>query len=135
MTADQVFQSPQFASLPEQRRVFFKAYVVDWDKIAAAKVAWQCKDDRSATSQADRALRHPQIAGLIAMIDPTKSRMTKDEALEIAAKHARTADKAADALRCLQLIGEWEGWSVTPPSKPDDPDDIYTQAEKLEPKS
>jgi len=86
MVASEVFHSPQFAQLSEQQRAFVKAMCENgWDKISAAHTAWACKDDKSAAAMADRALRNPRISQIIALIDPAKSRMTKDEALQLAA--------------------------------------------------
>jgi hypothetical protein len=139
MKFSDVSKSPQFAQLSEQQRTFISELCSNgWDKVAAAKVAWGHKDDESAVSQANRAMRNPRVAALLALIDPTKSRMTKDEALQLAAKHARTAEKPADAIKCLQLIGEWEGWSVEPPpggSPSDDARTIYDMADEIERKS
>jgi len=98
-------------------------------------VAWKCKDDKSASAQADRALRNERVRELVALIDPAKSDMTLEEAFQLLAKHARTADKAADAIKCLQLIGEWRGWSKdvrvdsTAVAKEKS---IYEQAEELD---
>lgn len=133
MVASQVFESPQFAQLSEQQRTFLQEMCRNgWDKLAAANTAWKCKDNKSAEAQANRALRHPVISALIALIDPSKSRMTKDEALQIAAKHARSCEDASDAIKCLQLIGKWEGWENDPaPPIPGTPKDIYAEAEML----
>lgn len=134
MTGPEVFQSPQFAQLSIQQRTFLKEMCSNgWDKLEAAKKAWNCKNENSANAQANRAMRHPVISQLIALIDPAKSRMTKDEALQLAAKHARTATEVADVVKCLQLIDKWEGWSAAPP--PPDPaesGDIYKMAEAIE---
>ena len=137
MDAPTVFKSPQFAQLSEQQRKFIQALCDNgWDEIAAANAAWACKDANSARTLANRAMRNPRIAQIIALIDPAKSRMTKDEALQLVAKHARTATKPADAIKCLQLLGQWEGWSIEPQTTPDgSPRDLYAEADELERKS
>jgi hypothetical protein len=134
MTSEQVFSSPQFQKLSEQQRVFLKALVENgWDKIDAAHKAWAATSDASAQAMANRALSNPRISAIVALIDPAKSRMTKDEALMLAAKHARTATKASEALKALELIAEWEGWTTEPGSPAVSSEgSIYDQAAALE---
>jgi len=135
MTADQVFASPQFQKLSKEQRAFLKALVENgWDKLDAAYKAWNPGSDASALAMADRALRNPRVAAIVALIDPAKCRMTKEEALEIAAKHARSATKASDALKALEFVAELEGWVTERPqsSTSAEPRNIYEEAAALE---
>jgi hypothetical protein len=135
VTADQVFASPQFQKLSEQQRVFLKALVENgWDKLDAAYKAWKPTSDASAMAMANRALSNPRVSSLVTLIDPSKSRMTKEEALEIAAKHARSATKASDALKALEFVAELEGWTTDAPRSSSDSSEgsIYDQAAALE---
>jgi hypothetical protein len=134
MLATDVFKSPQFQKLSPQQRVFIETLVENgWDKLAAAHTAWQCKDDTSASAMAATAMRNPKIGAIIALIDPAKSRMTREEALELAAKHARTAAKPAESLKALEMIARWEGWDAETPRITSSPEgSIYDQAAALE---
>ena len=134
MLASEVFKSPQFQKLSDQQRTFLQTIVENgWDKLSAAHKAWKCNSDDSALAMANRTMSNPRVASLIALIDPAKSRMTREEALEIAAKHARTATKAVEALKALELIAEWEGWGLGKPNAPAVPEgSIYEQAAALE---
>jgi isopropylmalate/homocitrate/citramalate synthase len=135
LTFEEVAKSPQFNKLSVQQRKFIEELCTNgWDRIDAARVAYpNCSTEASLAAAANKVMRNEQVKAVIALIDPTKVRMTREEALEIAAKHVRAAEKPADAFKGLELIAEWEGWAHAPTTAPTESGetDIYEQAEKL----
>jgi hypothetical protein len=135
MTPDEIRSHALFGKLTEKQKVFVNELMVNGnDKIDAASKAWACKNEESARTQANRALKHEGIAFLVEQYfgkDPTRERFTKEGALEFASSKARMTEDPKIALDYLRLVVQMEGWLVKPadnelPKTPNDGNAEFT---------
>ena len=143
MTLSDVVANPLYSRLTQQQQAFVTAICTNGnDKLAAAKTAWACSDDKSAATMANRALRKPAIAKLVGIYFGERvERITREELLGHLAKRATDANRDDTAFKYFELIAKIEGW-LTKPAENDEnglPDagegsqqSIYDLADEIE---
>lgn len=118
MTPDEIRSHTLYQKLAPKQQAFVDELLKNGnDKVKAATVAWTCKSEDSARSQANRALKHEGIAFLVEQYfgkDPNRERFTRESALEFASAKARGAGDDKLALEFLKLIVQMNGWLVKP---------------------
>lgn len=122
MTAAEVFADPAFLRLSDQQQAFVRALIENGnDKVAAAHAAYACKDDFTARTLANRALKKLTISRLVDAYfeeKPADRIPTRDE---LAAEAWRRAQSAADdnaAHKWISLVARVLAYDKEPPIEP-----------------
>ena len=122
MTAPEVFADPAFLRLSEQQQAFVRALIENGnDKVASARSAYTCKDDFTARTLANRALKKLTVARLVDAYfeeKPADRIPTRDE---LAAEAWRRAQSAADdnaAHKWVSLVARVLSYDKEPSAEP-----------------
>jgi hypothetical protein len=130
-TLEEVIRSPQFSGLTKGQQSFIREITSNgWDRVEAAKVAWDCKTDKSAREMARRAMQHDVVRTLLGLIDPTRIPVSRAEAIGLISKHARSAEKAADLVRCIELMQTLGAFGQEEEAEPEEKPSEYAAALK-----
>lgn len=118
MTKAEVFTDPAFVRLSEQQQAFVRALVENGgDKLAAAHTAYACKDDFTARTLANRALRKIQIRRLVDGYfgEELRSKFpSREELAALAWEHAETAEDGDLAHKWASLVARVMGYDKQP---------------------
>lgn len=125
MTPEQLQTLPEFVTLGSpQLKAFLVAYCTNGaDKIAAARSAYEPKDEKSAITYANRALRHPAVRDLAnRFYGRTDELGSRDRALAILWRRIN-APGVEDKLLLdyLKLWGLWNGLEMAKAPAPAQP--------------
>lgn len=113
MTLDEVIADPAFVRLSDGQKMFVRTLIANGrDKVAAAKVSWNPKDDETALVMANRALRVPAISRLVNAYYGTTAEEelpTREEFQKLLWKKAQSAEDDSNALKFLALYARVSG--------------------------
>src|SRR5690349_2714722 len=125
MTKDELFKDPLFLRLPEALQKFVRELVENGkDKVAAAHMTWKCKDDLSASSMANRAMRKLAVRKLVDSyfgIDVRDMIPTREEVAAEAWRRFCKETDGATALKWLAIFNQTMGYNTRPSDTPQPP--------------
>ena len=127
MTLEELKTRPEYVTLAPQQKAWIEAYCTNGaDRVAAARTAYEVRDDNSAVAISNRNLRHPAIRALVNLFyDRTEETGSKTEALAIIWKQIQAPNIDPKVrLDYLKLYGDWKGFTPekpanTPPEETD----------------
>jgi hypothetical protein len=141
MTIDQIVADSAFSRLSDGQKLFVRTLLANGrDKMAAAKSAWVPKDNISAESMANRALRNPVISRLVNDYFGTTAEEqlpSREDFQQLLWRKAQTAKSDGDTLKYLALYARVSGLEFRPaeaapitPTQQENIDDILTEIER-----
>lgn len=117
MTLDELKQESFFQQLGEGQQKFVIAQCSGADRKTAAKTAWACTTDASATSMAVRAMKNANVKFLIAKFFGKTAAHTVPSQSELAAWNwakAQSCEDPALAIKFASNVADILGYKVRP---------------------
>ena len=113
-----------YKQLSDPQKAFLDTFIKGGNRIEAAKAAYVCKDDKSASTLASRLLRQPAIQSLLALFyDYEQQRsapLTKRELMTAVSTRLVRKDISNSAFAQLaDLLARLSGWTQEPAQEPE----------------
>lgn len=127
LTLDQLLAHPYFVRLSPKQKVFVEQLCRNGNnKVAAAHKAWQCKDDDSARSFANKTLNKADVRWLVSKffgIAAEDEPFTRDEMMTLISRKIRTVNDEKLVYNYIRAYMDMNGWEMKPadPAKTDAP--------------